>query len=82
MAADPEKLKRFSLLNPTARAHVQDPDFLLWLQGADEGRKDMKQEVLTLLQNRFMDPKIDQTSPEGQAILKIARTLAEELKTK
>ena len=80
MASNPDKLRRFSLLNPVAQAHVNDPDFKLWLEGVEEGRQDMKHTVLTMLQERFMDPKVDQTSPEGKALLEVARTLSKDLK--
>lgn len=51
-------------------------------RGVLDGRRVARVEILTILENKYLNPDIrpDRDSPEGRAILQLAREVAEEFK--
>lgn len=54
-----------------------DADFPIYLQGIEEGKRQMKATVLTHLQEMYMDREVERTSPRGQAILEVATEVSD-----
>lgn len=48
--------------------------------GYKEGKIDTRKEVLGWLEEKYMDKEIARKSPEGEAILKLAKELSELMK--
>lgn len=47
-----------------------------------DARREARQEVLTMLETRYMDESIERGSPVGTALLQLARELAEEYRAR
>ena len=50
-------------------------------RGSQVTKDDVRQEVLTYLEQQYMRPTVERGSVEGKAILELARELTEYLKT-
>lgn len=45
-------------------------------EGEKEGREKGRREILSLLEERYMQPDVERNTPMAQAILKIAREMS------
>jgi len=61
---------------------ARDPDRLIFDAGRKEGRQQMRVEVLTYLQEKYLDApdRPDRNTPKAEAILELAAELAEKFK--
>lgn len=76
------KLDRFSLGNSSLPDEATDFERKLWEDGIREGKAQAGVEMLSWLEVKFMDPRVDMSSVEGKAILKVVHDLSLALKAK
>jgi hypothetical protein len=59
---------------------AQNPVLAAMRQGKEEGRREIREEVLAFLYQRYMDPSIHRGTPKGEAILELVDELSRLMK--
>lgn len=71
------KLERFTLAPASMK---NDPEYPIFEAGLEEGRREYRVKALTFLQDKYLGPDApERGSPEGNAILQLAKELSEHL---
>lgn len=72
------KLKRF-MTNPSAMK--KDPDYPIYQTGLEQGRADMRREILTFLEKEYMgEDAPERGTPKAAAILELAHKASQHMR--
>lgn len=85
--AEESKTTPASLIKEMAKGSAEDLRYRKDIErarqeGVAEGALETRKQILSLIQEKFMDPNIGRNDPEGKALLAMAREISNEAYTR